>query len=117
MMGAHARRRAWSEQDGPGSDEVDDVTVPAGAITVLCGTREQRRRLFALYRGALDVDDSRLDAVIERTEGVTASFLKELLRRAAVVAVEREPDDRPHDGLRVGTEDVARLEGYLASRK
>ncbi len=45
-----------------------------------------RRRLFALYRGDLDVDESRLDSVIARTEGVTASFLKELLRRAAVVA-------------------------------
>ncbi len=45
-----------------------------------------RRRLVALYRGALDLDESRLDAVIDRTEGVTASFLKELLRRSALVA-------------------------------
>jgi len=45
-----------------------------------------RRQLFALYRGDLVVDESRLDSVIERTAGVTASFLKELLRRAAVVA-------------------------------
>jgi AAA+ superfamily predicted ATPase len=47
---------------------------------------EARRRLFALYRGALVVDESRLDAVLERTTGVTASFLKELLRRSAVIA-------------------------------
>ena len=47
---------------------------------------EARRRLFDLYRGTLAVDTSRLDSVIERTGGVTASFLKELLRRAAVVA-------------------------------
>jgi hypothetical protein len=45
-----------------------------------------RRRLFALYRGALVLDESRLDAVLERTAGVTASFLKELLRRSAVIA-------------------------------
>lgn len=45
-----------------------------------------RRQLFALYAGALVVDESRLDSVIDRTAGVTASFLKELLRRAAVVA-------------------------------
>ena len=32
------------------------------------------------------VDASRLDAVVDRTDGVTASFLKELLRRAALVA-------------------------------
>jgi ATP-dependent 26S proteasome regulatory subunit len=47
-----------------------------------------RRRLFALYRGDLDIDESNLDAVIERTEGVTASFLKELLRRSALLAAE-----------------------------
>ena len=45
-----------------------------------------RRQLFALYRGALEVDESRLDDLLERTGGVTASFLKELLRRAAVLS-------------------------------
>jgi hypothetical protein len=49
---------------------------------------DARRRLFALYRGNLDVDESNLDAVIGRTEQVTASFLKELLRRAALIAAE-----------------------------
>jgi ATP-dependent 26S proteasome regulatory subunit len=48
---------------------------------------EGRRRLFDLYRGALSVDESRLTSVLDRTEGVTASFLKELLRRAALIAV------------------------------
>ena len=47
---------------------------------------ESRARLFGLYRGRLRVDESRLDDVIARTEGVTASFLKELLRRAALIA-------------------------------
>ncbi len=47
---------------------------------------ESRRRLFELYRGDLVVDQSRLESIIERTEGVTASFLKELLRRSAVIA-------------------------------
>ncbi len=49
---------------------------------------EARARLFRLYRGGLTVDESRLDTVIARTEGVTASFLKELLRRAALVAAD-----------------------------
>ena len=48
---------------------------------------EGRRRLFELYRGRLTVDEGRLESVLERTEGVTASFLKELLRRAALIAV------------------------------
>ncbi|MBA2444498.1 MAG: ATP-binding protein [Nocardioidaceae bacterium] len=51
---------------------------------------DARRQLFALYRGGLVVDESRMDAVIERTAGVTASFLKELLRRAAVVAASED---------------------------
>jgi hypothetical protein len=42
--------------------------------------------LFRLYRGGLAIDESRLDSVIARTEGVTASFLKELLRRSALIA-------------------------------
>jgi ATP-dependent 26S proteasome regulatory subunit len=51
-----------------------------------------RRALFDLYRGSLDVDTSRLDEVLARTDGVTASFLKELLRRAALLAATRTPD-------------------------
>jgi hypothetical protein len=53
-----------------------------------------RRRLMALYRGALELDESRLDTVIDRTEGVTASFLKELLRRSAIIAAAESGSDR-----------------------
>lgn len=49
---------------------------------------DARRRLFALYKGDLSVDESDLDSILARTDGVTASFLKELLRRAAVIAAE-----------------------------
>jgi len=45
---------------------------------------EARRRLLELYRGSLVLDLSDPDDVITRTEGVTAAFLKELLRRAAL---------------------------------
>jgi hypothetical protein len=50
-----------------------------------------RRALFELYRGPLEVDTSGLDEVISRCEGVTASFLKELLRRAALLAATSTP--------------------------
>jgi hypothetical protein len=45
-----------------------------------------RRRLFNLYARAVPTDlaEADIDAVIEQTEGVTASFLKELLRRAVL---------------------------------
>ena len=49
---------------------------------------QARKQLFWLYRADLTVDETRLDEVIERTEGVTASFLKELLRRAALIAAD-----------------------------
>jgi SpoVK/Ycf46/Vps4 family AAA+-type ATPase len=49
---------------------------------------DARRALLHLYRGRLDLDLTGTDDVIDRTEGVTASFLKELLRRAAVVGAE-----------------------------
>ena len=53
---------------------------------------DARRALFELYRGQLPVDTARLDDVLARTEGVTASFLKELLRRAALLAATRTPE-------------------------
>ncbi|HEX8498316.1 MAG TPA: AAA family ATPase, partial [Actinomycetales bacterium] len=47
---------------------------------------EARRRLFDLYgRGVpLELGDADVDRVVERTAGTTASFLKELLRRAVL---------------------------------
>lgn len=56
------------------------------AIEIGLPDADARRRLFELYgRGVpLDMDDEQTDQVIERTAGVTASFVKELLRRAVL---------------------------------
>lgn len=62
------------------------------AVHIGLPDRESRRQLIELYRGRLDLDSSRLDEILDRSDGVTASFLKELLRRAAVIAADREPD-------------------------
>jgi len=67
---------------------------------------DARRKLIALYQGSLVLELSDLEAVITRTDGVTASFLKELLRRAALFAAEAEPavngdGDHPRGPLRV----------------
>jgi ATP-dependent 26S proteasome regulatory subunit len=73
-----------------------------------------RRALFELYRGDLEVDTSGLDDVLARTEGVTASFLKELLRRAALVAATRTPGDA---AISVSADDLAEaLDELLDSR-
>lgn len=58
-------------------DQAVELTLPDAAA---------RRQLFELYRGDLTVDESRLADLLERTGGVTASFLKEPLSRAAVLS-------------------------------
>ena len=47
-----------------------------------------RRRLFDLYAHGVQLDVDDLDGIIERTEGVTASFFRELLRQAALEAAD-----------------------------
>jgi hypothetical protein len=54
----------------------------------------------------LDLDTSRLDDVLDRTDGVTASFLKELLRRSAVVAGDRDGRPGSTDALSVTADDL-----------
>ena len=54
--------------------------------------------------------------MLDRTDGVTASFLKELLRRAAVVAADRE-DVADGDAVRVSADDLdAALDDLLDTR-
>ncbi len=45
-----------------------------------------RAKLIELYARGLDFDVSDRSTIVERTEGVTASFIKELLRKAALTA-------------------------------
>jgi cell division protease FtsH len=79
---------------------------------------DARRALIRLYQADLVLDGVDLDAVIERTEGVTAPFLKELLRRAALLAAD---DDAADDGgvgaIRITDTQVrAALDELLAAR-
>ena len=60
------------------------------------------------------MDTSGLDDVVARTEGVTASFLKELLRRAALLAATRTATE---EGLAVSATDLtAALDELLDTR-
>ena len=75
------------------------------AVHIDLPDRDARRRLVEVYRAGLDLDTARLDDVLDRTDGVTASFLKELMRRSAVIAADR--DGRDGDGaLRVTADDL-----------
>ena len=47
---------------------------------------EARRRLLELYGRGLDLALSEVDSIVRRTSGVTAAFIKELVRKAAMLA-------------------------------
>jgi len=51
-----------------------------------------RRKLVALYSPKMSIDGDLIDEVVRRTDGVSAAFLKELMRRSAQFAVERNGD-------------------------
>jgi ATP-dependent 26S proteasome regulatory subunit len=51
---------------------------------------DARRALLRLYQGSLVLDGVDLDEVVERTDGTTAPFLRELLRKAALLAAEAD---------------------------
>jgi hypothetical protein len=63
------------------------------AVEIDLPDQDARRRLFEVYsRGVpLRVNGADVDAVVERTDGVTASFIKELLRRAVLEALTDQP--------------------------
>ena len=63
------------------------------AIEIDLPDADARRRLLSLYSRSLPLrlTDSQTDEIIERTDGVTASFIKELLRRAMLESVHEDP--------------------------
>jgi ATP-dependent 26S proteasome regulatory subunit len=79
------------------------------AVAVEKPDGDGRRRLFGLYGADLlatgDVSEQALAEVAERTEGVTASFAKELIRRTVLqaAAAARTPSD---DDLFAATEEM-----------
>jgi len=81
-----------------------DLAVEIGLPDADC-----RRRLVALYGEGLDLrlgDEAR---VVERTEGVTASFIKELMRKAALLAAEAGPAGNAEPGP------ITVTDGHLAA--
>jgi hypothetical protein len=53
-----------------------------------------RARLLELYRCGLELPEALRASLIPRTAGVSAAFIKELMRRSAQFAFERDPDTR-----------------------
>jgi len=78
---------------------------------------DARLRLLHLYQGTLVLDLSGPDAVIGRTDGVTASFMKELLRRAALRAADESEHEDAGTPIRVtDTHMTAALDQLLDTR-
>jgi hypothetical protein len=63
------------------------------AIEIDLPDADSRRRLLSLYSRSIPMTLSaaEVDEIIERTDGVTASFIKELLRRAMLESVHEDP--------------------------
>jgi len=55
-----------------------------------------RRRLFALYAQGLTLGDVDLESCVQRTEGASPAFIREMLRKAALFAAD-EGSDRIQD--------------------
>ena len=64
------------------------------AIEVPLPDADCRRRLFDLYGRGLTLDVPDWQGFIARTEGASAAFIRELMRKAALFALDEGPDDR-----------------------
>jgi hypothetical protein len=58
------------------------------AIEIPLPDEENRRRLFELYGNGLNLELHDLDTFVKRTAGGSAAFIRELLRRAALIAAD-----------------------------
>ncbi|HEY6397864.1 MAG TPA: AAA family ATPase, partial [Solirubrobacteraceae bacterium] len=56
------------------------------AVEIQLPDADGRRRLLTLYGAGVDLQLADVEAIVARTEGVTASFIKELVRKSALVA-------------------------------
>lgn len=66
------------------------------ALEIPLPADEGRRRLLELYGRDLDLRISDIDSIVRRTSGVSASFVKELMRKAALLsALEGGGDGAP----------------------
>src|SRR3954453_10628296 len=79
------------------------------AIELPIPDAEGRRRLLTIYGAGLGFESLELDSVIERTGGMTPAYIRELARRSALLAAER--DGGP---LRVTDADLRAALGELA---
>jgi hypothetical protein len=62
------------------------------AIEIPLPDAGSRRRLFDLYRQGLRFEVRDLDTIVDRTEGVSAAFIREMVRKAALAAADERDE-------------------------
>lgn len=62
------------------------------AMNVPLPDADGRERLLRLYAAGTDLDLPDASAIVAASEGVTASFVKELVRRATLIALDDQPE-------------------------
>ncbi|MFG1667422.1 AAA family ATPase [Streptomyces sp. Y7] len=77
---------------------------------------EGRARLFDLYGAGLGLGKDVKDEVVARTEGTTASFTKELVRRSVLIAAERESPRTEPDDVRAALDELLSDQDHLTRR-
>ncbi|GCE16496.1 AAA family ATPase [Dictyobacter kobayashii] len=70
------------------------------AIEIPLPDRDCRRRLFELYSDGITLQLQDLDQILDQTKGVSATFIRELLRKAALISA-----DENHEHMHIVIED------------
>lgn len=76
------------------------------AIEIPLPDRQARRALVELYSRELDLPTGVLDEVVSRAEGATASFFRELFRKAMLLAAEAGRNTAAEDDVRPALDDL-----------
>jgi cell division protease FtsH len=76
------------------------------AVEIPLPDADGRARLLALYGAGLGLGEEITDEVVARTEGTTASFTKELVRRSVLIAAERESDRTAPQDVRTALDEL-----------
>jgi ATP-dependent 26S proteasome regulatory subunit len=84
------------------------------AVEIGLPDEEARRRLIELYGRGLSLQLTDVDEVISRTRDVTASFIKELMRKAALVSAQGSGGT---DAIAVGDAQMAEALDELLSER
>jgi ATP-dependent 26S proteasome regulatory subunit len=86
------------------------------AVEIPLPDADGRRRLLNLYGRGIELPEPDLTAVVERTAGVPASFVKEMTRRATLVAAERGAALTQAEDVHAATEELMAAQEVLTRR-